>query len=176
MPEKLIRDLIPDLAARQGQPMAVRQAADREMPGLLLAKLDEEAAEVRAADPGRVLEELADVLEVVRALAAWHGCDFGDLREIARAKAEARGGFRQRLVWTAAPAAEEAHPSEERFRAEIHDGGQWMPAGSPTQHRQVALDALAARRAAAKSWAADGEPVRWRVVREATTYTVEDDR
>ena len=103
MPEKLIRDLIPDLATRRGQPMTVRQAADREMPGLLLAKLDEETAEVRAADPGRVLEELADVLEVVTALAAWHGCDDGDLWEIARAKAELRGAFRQRLVWTAAP-------------------------------------------------------------------------
>ncbi|MFI2349733.1 hypothetical protein ACH492_22300 [Streptomyces sp. NPDC019443] len=69
----------------------------------------------------------------------------------------------------------EAHPTEQRFRVEIHDGGQWMPAGSPTQHRQIALDALAARRAAAKNWAADGEPVRWRVVRETTTYTVEDE-
>lgn len=69
--------------------------------------------------------------------------------------------------------AEEAHPAETRFRVEIFDGGQWMPAGMPTQHRQIALDALAARRAVAKTWAADGEPVRWRVVRETTTYTVE---
>lgn len=72
--------------------------------------------------------------------------------------------------------ADEAHPTEQRWRVEIHDGGQWMPAGSPTQHKQIALDALAARRSVAKSWAADGEPVRWRVVRETTTYTVEDDR
>ena len=108
MPEKLIRDRIPDIAAARGQaPMTVRQAAVAEMPGLLLAKLHEELAEVREADAGGVLEELADLLEVVFALAAWHGCDRGDLREIARAKAEARGGFDGRLVWTAAPAAGE---------------------------------------------------------------------
>jgi hypothetical protein len=59
---------------------------------------------------------------------------------------------------------------------EIFDGGQWMPCGSLTPHRQAALDALAARRAVAKNWAADGEPVQWRVVRETTTYTVEADR
>lgn len=106
MPEKLIRDLIPQLAVARGQaPMDVRQATAAEMPGLLLAKLGEELAEVRAADAGGVLEELADVLEVLFALAAVYGCDRGDLREIARAKAEARGGFDDRLVWTAAPAA-----------------------------------------------------------------------
>lgn len=69
--------------------------------------------------------------------------------------------------------AEEAHPPHVRFRVEIHDGGQWMPCGSQTEHRQAALNSLTARRALAKVWAADGQPVRYRVVRETATYIVE---
>jgi hypothetical protein len=71
--------------------------------------------------------------------------------------------------------AEDAWPTEERWRVELFDGGQWMPCGMPSSHRHLAIERLAARRAAARNWAADGEPVRYRVVRETTTYTVEDE-
>jgi hypothetical protein len=123
-----------------------------------LARLTRQAERVRAA---------VEALEAEAAgFNARHNpdceCEWGD------ALAEAG-----RRIRAAMDEPAEAAAAEERFRVEIHDGGQWMPAGSPTQHRQIALDALAARRSLAKKWAADGEPVRWRVVRETTTYTVE---
>lgn len=71
--------------------------------------------------------------------------------------------------------ATEAHPTETRWRVEIHDGGSWMPAGLLHASRESAMEALKVRRSAAKAWAADGDPVRWRVVRETTTWTVEDE-
>ncbi|GAA3123030.1 hypothetical protein GCM10020254_82680 [Streptomyces goshikiensis] len=45
-------------------------------------------------------EELADVLEVAFALAADLGVDPTQLEKIRAAKAEQRGGFAERIVWT----------------------------------------------------------------------------
>ncbi len=63
---KLVRDRIPELLAERGVPFEARTASKAELPGLLLAKLDEEMAEyLAAADNLARAEELADVLEVV---------------------------------------------------------------------------------------------------------------
>lgn len=101
--EKLIRDRIPQLAAERGQSMKVRQASAAEMHDLLLAKLDEETAEVRAANHHGLPVELADVLEVVRALAALNGHSKEALERIAEQKAATHGRFSNRLVWECAP-------------------------------------------------------------------------
>jgi predicted house-cleaning noncanonical NTP pyrophosphatase (MazG superfamily) len=47
---------------------------------------------------GQALEELADLLEVIRALAVIHGGSSGILEEIRAEKAERRGGFKDRIL------------------------------------------------------------------------------
>ncbi|WP_394436207.1 hypothetical protein [Streptomyces sp. SGAir0957] len=98
MTEKLIRDGIPKLAANHGQALAVREADPAELPVLLRMKLAEETREVIDADKAGLLEELADVVEVVHALAALHGHSLADLERTRADKAAARGGFQDGLV------------------------------------------------------------------------------
>lgn len=98
MPQKLIRDHIPTIAAANGDRLAVRTASPDELPALLAQKLLEEVAEVNTADAEDVLEELADVLEVLQAIAALHGHSPASIEEARAGKAAARGGFEHRLV------------------------------------------------------------------------------
>lgn len=98
MREKLIRDGIPKIAADAGDPITVRTAASAELPQLLRMKLTEEALEVIDAGEDGLLEELADVLEVVHAIAALHGHTPADLEQARVDKARARGRFEQGLV------------------------------------------------------------------------------
>ncbi len=66
----------------------------------LLDKLHEEAAELSAAQTTEsVLEEAADVLEVLAAIAVEHGVSLDTIGEVARTKREKRGGFAMRLCW-----------------------------------------------------------------------------
>ncbi|MFC9977687.1 hypothetical protein ACFVH6_42975 [Spirillospora sp. NPDC127200] len=93
--EKLVRDRIPDVIRQSGRTPDTRVAPEGEYAALLRAKLYEEAGEYTAAgDPA----ELADILEVVHALAALHGLSPDDLEERRAAKAAARGGFADRIV------------------------------------------------------------------------------
>ena len=63
----------------------------------LRAKLVEEAEEAQAAPDGQLRSELADVLEVLQALAAAHGMSWEDVVAEATRKRTARGGFDQRI-------------------------------------------------------------------------------
>ncbi|MGP4029112.1 hypothetical protein [Actinomadura sp. 3N407] len=93
--EKLVRDRIPEIVRAAGRLPEIRVAAPEEHGALLRAKLYEEAGEyVASGDPA----ELADLLEVVHALAALHGITPGELEERRSAKAAERGGFSGRLV------------------------------------------------------------------------------
>jgi predicted house-cleaning noncanonical NTP pyrophosphatase (MazG superfamily) len=93
---KLIRDKIPELVrAREGKPLNTSKAGDDLYRRLLHAKLLEESSEFLA---GRQVEELADVLEVVFAIAAMYGWSPERLEEFRRQKAEERGGFEKRIV------------------------------------------------------------------------------
>lgn len=97
---KLVRDKIPQVAAGRGDTMRVRTAQPDEMPGLLSDKLDEEIAEYRAAGSREErLAELADVLEVLHALAALDHASPRLLEERRALKAERRGGFSAGIVW-----------------------------------------------------------------------------
>lgn len=97
-PEKLIRDNIPKIAADHDDHLITRDADPCELPVLLRMKLAEEAIEVADAGEEDVLEELADVLEVIRALAALYGYSPDDIERVRAAKAAARGGFGKGLV------------------------------------------------------------------------------
>lgn len=86
---KLVRDGIPDQMARSGRPGWFRAAPWQERPDLLLRKVREEAAEVAAS--GGDVEEVADLLEVLAALAEQLGLGPGEI-EAARAGKRGRSG------------------------------------------------------------------------------------
>ncbi|WP_460351343.1 hypothetical protein [Actinoallomurus acanthiterrae] len=93
--EKLVRDRVPELIRAAGRVPEVRVAGDGEHRMLLRAKLYEEVGEF--AESGAV-EELADILEVVYALAAANGLEPGELDRLRAAKAARNGSFAQRRV------------------------------------------------------------------------------
>ena len=67
----------------------------------LHAKLDEEALEVHEAASQDLAEELADVLEVLHALAAARGISWQEVEERNVTKAQERGGFMNRIwLWS----------------------------------------------------------------------------
>jgi len=95
---KLVRDRIPEIIeASGGQPNTV-VIQGQELLDALHAKLDEEAAEVHGASAQGIAEEIADVLEVLRALAGWHGITWDQIEAHRVAKKRDRGGF-DRGIW-----------------------------------------------------------------------------
>lgn len=91
---KLVRDLIPQVIKGSGKECRTRILDEDEYKKELIIKLKEESEEYFAAtSPKESLEELADMLEVIRALAAVHGSTWEQLEAIREKKAEARGGF-----------------------------------------------------------------------------------
>lgn len=92
---KLVRDRIPQIIEQDGRKCRVRRLSEAEYLLMLDEKLNEE---MREYQQDKTLEELADVLEVVRAAALAHGWSLEAL-EAARAKKEAVcGGFRERIL------------------------------------------------------------------------------
>ena len=91
---KLVRDQIPAIIARQGRAANTRILSPEEYTRALEQKLDEETAEFHLE---KNLEELADILEVVYALAEDLGSTKEELLEAYREKHEKRGGFRDRI-------------------------------------------------------------------------------
>jgi predicted house-cleaning noncanonical NTP pyrophosphatase (MazG superfamily) len=90
---KLVRDGIPALIEAEGRTPVVEVLDRTQRRPSLLAKLAEEAAEAAAAGDDELPEELADVLEVVRALASEVGLTLESVVELADAKRALRGGF-----------------------------------------------------------------------------------
>ncbi|MFJ3841858.1 nucleoside triphosphate pyrophosphohydrolase [Streptomyces sp. NPDC054904] len=97
---KLVRDRIPQIIRADGVEPEVHVADPVEYRQRLREKLEEEVAEYMEADEIDAPEELADILEVAFALAADLGVDPAQLERIRVSKAEQRGGFAERIVWT----------------------------------------------------------------------------
>ena len=96
---KLVRDRIPEIIDANRGVAQIRIAEAAEIPGLLRAKLLEEAEEVTAATDKRTLvEELADLLEVIHAYAACSGVGMPEIDEARQAKQATRGGFGKGVV------------------------------------------------------------------------------
>lgn len=91
---KLVRDKIPEIIEAGGGKAETRILSDEEYLHFLEAKLDEEVGEYHRDQNA---EELADILEVVYALAAAKGCSRQQLAEIYQKKHEKRGGFEKKI-------------------------------------------------------------------------------
>ncbi|MCU1687451.1 MAG: phosphoribosyl-ATP pyrophosphohydrolase [Amycolatopsis sp.] len=97
--QKLVRDRIPQLIYAAGDvPTWSRLTDDDAYVAALCDKVIEEVGELRAASTAEHAEELADLLEVVQALACALGVAMSDVQPVAAHKRAERGGFGGR-VW-----------------------------------------------------------------------------
>ncbi len=94
---KLVRDQVPAIIAADGHQAVTRVLDQAGYEAALRAKLLEEAHEAQAAPDGKLASELADVLEVLEALAAAHGMGWEEVVSEASRKRAERGGFDQRI-------------------------------------------------------------------------------
>ena len=93
--DKLVRDNIPEIIKRDGKSAKIHIADDVEYDKRLKEKLLEEANEYAASgDP----EELADVLEVVYAIAIKKGIHKVQLESMVQKKRNEKGSFEKRIV------------------------------------------------------------------------------
>lgn len=91
---KLVRDGMPTQIADRGELVVHSRLPRSEMRNALAAKLLEEAQELLVAiDPDDVKAELADLLEVVRAMAGVTGVNWTEVEIMASDKRTRRGGF-----------------------------------------------------------------------------------
>ena len=91
---KLIRDRIPEIIEASGKVCVVETMDDDDYLRALDAKLDEELAEYHRE---RNIEELADLMEVIRAAAVARGYTVEELERVRAEKAAKRGGFEKKL-------------------------------------------------------------------------------
>ena len=91
---KLVRDLIPELIRQGGENPVTETMDEARYLAELDRKLNEEVAEYQES---KALEELADILEVVEAIAAARGATWEALARVKEEKKRERGGFAERI-------------------------------------------------------------------------------
>lgn len=92
---KLVRDKIPKIIESSGNTCTTRILSDEEYIEMLDEKLNEECAEYQA---DKNIEELADMLEVIYAIAKAKGTSIEELEKVRLEKAEKRGGFDEKIL------------------------------------------------------------------------------
>ena len=102
---KLVRDRIPEIIETSGNTCVTEILSDEDYLKMLDAKLDEELAEYHA---DQNIEELADLMEVIRACAVARGYSVEELEQLRAEKAAERGGFEKRFLLKEVTALENA--------------------------------------------------------------------
>lgn len=92
---KLVRDKIPEIIEASGNICRTRILSDEEYIKMLDEKLNEECSEYQA---DKNIEELADILEVIYAIAKTKGTSIEELEKVRLEKSEKRGGFDERIL------------------------------------------------------------------------------
>ena len=92
---KLVRDRVPEIIVNSGKQCAFTTLSDDDYLAMLDAKLNEELAEYQES---KSMEELADLLEVIRAVAKARGSSIDEVEAIRRDKAAKRSGFEQKIL------------------------------------------------------------------------------
>ena len=91
---KLVRDKIPEIIEKSGKKCIIEAMDEKTYLESLDNKLNEEFAEYQQ---DKSIEELADLLEVIYAVASARGYSIEELERIRAEKAEKRGGFKDRI-------------------------------------------------------------------------------
>jgi predicted house-cleaning noncanonical NTP pyrophosphatase (MazG superfamily) len=95
---KLVRDRIPEIIESSGKQFSTRILNDEEYIKELKKKSFEELEEyINTTNNEDAIEELADLLEIIHALAEYHGASFEKVEEVRKKKAEKRGGFKEKI-------------------------------------------------------------------------------
>ena len=94
---KLVRDKIPEIIIAQGETPITRVLNETDYKEELERKLFEECKEVVAANGIERIEELADMLEVISALANSENKTLDDIINIANNKKNKRGAFNDKI-------------------------------------------------------------------------------
>lgn len=102
---KLVRDRIPEIIEADGKTCVCEILSEVDFLAALDAKLHEELAEYQES---KSPEELADLLEVMMAVAKARSYTWAEVEAIRAEKAAKRGGFEKRLF------LKEVHASEDR--------------------------------------------------------------
>lgn len=92
---KLVRDRIPEIIESDGRECTTEILPDDRYRQMLDAKLNEELAEYQES---KSLEELADLLEVMRAVVKARGWSWEQLEQARQEKAVRRGGFEKKIL------------------------------------------------------------------------------
>ena len=92
---KLVRDKIPEIIEASGKTCETEILSDDEYLQMLDKKLDEELAEYHQEQN---IEELADLLEVLYAIAKARGYSIEELEQVRSEKQKVRGGFERRIL------------------------------------------------------------------------------
>lgn len=93
--DKLVRDKIPEYIRKKGGDPIYHMANEKEYWEKLKEKLFEEAREFTTNES---VEEFADLLEVIDAIAELKGFDQKEVKKIKAKKAEERGKFKDRII------------------------------------------------------------------------------
>lgn len=91
---KLVRDKILEIIKQADKTPVSHILSDDEYLSELDKKLNEECAEYQA---DKSIEELADMLEVMYAIAEARGWSVSELEAVRREKAEKRGSFKEKI-------------------------------------------------------------------------------
>ena len=91
---KLVRDRIPSICGENGQVPKSRILESAEYTRELRRKLKEEVEEYLASNEP---EELADIVEVIEALAEDQGISFDDIMRMKQKKQDKNGAFRDKV-------------------------------------------------------------------------------
>lgn len=94
---KLVRDKIPEIIKASGEEPVTRELDFNEYKLALETKLKEECQEVLTASGEERINEISDVLEVLRALAKLENATLNDVIIIADKKKDERGAFEKRI-------------------------------------------------------------------------------
>ncbi|MFE8696127.1 phosphoribosyl-ATP pyrophosphohydrolase [Cytobacillus sp. FJAT-53684] len=95
---KLVRDRIPEIIEKTGKKFSTKLLDNTEYIKELKKKSFEELEEyVNTTNNEEAIEELADVLEIIHALAEYHGASIEKVEEVRQEKARKRGGFKEKI-------------------------------------------------------------------------------
>jgi len=91
---KAIRDKIPEIIKKSGNSCNIKKLSNRKFLAELEKKLKEETSEYTKS---KSVEELADIIEVILAIAKLKGTSQAKLEKIRLQKLKERGGFEKNL-------------------------------------------------------------------------------
>lgn len=95
---KLVRDRIPEVIEKTGKQFTTRILDNEEYIKELKTKSFEELNEYLHTENDKdAVEELADLLEIIHALADCHGANFEQVEQVRKEKEEKRGGFKDKI-------------------------------------------------------------------------------